>query len=250
MKLTGHALWSAGFVVLIALLLVAIFGLSPSVTVTHTPSQRNAQEPSTQPTLVIERAPRRLRGSPPRSVYIAPNIRLSEGHWQGLEVRPLNAVLRQKLHLPDALTGLLVDDVTLVAAASGVVAGDVLEAVDDVMVDSLEALVQASKRVQMRQSAKLTIYRKGQWHPITLTVPDTLGFVQVETAPMILPGEMMSHPYRGPCTECHAIGTTGSFAFDPEEVISPPPPISAKITIPPHKERGPCQACHPVIPAR
>jgi len=96
----------------------------------------------------------------------------------------------------------------------------------------------------------MTVYRKGQWFSLTLSAPDNLGFVQAETAPMILPGEIMPHPYRGPCTDCHAIGTTGHIVPDPDGIILPPPPISAQAlaTPPPHKDRGPCQACHQIIP--
>ncbi len=242
MKITGQTILSVGLLVVLALILAALFGVSFSG---PTP-QKAATSKALQPSVTIPRAPRKIREAP-LAAFVGPNIRLSEAHWQGLEAMPLSAELRQKLNLPSTLSGLLIDEVTLVAAASGLLAGDVLVAVDSVAVGSLETLLAASKQVQTRQSVELTVYRKGELMSVTMSVPDNLGFAQVETAPMILPGEIMPHPYRGPCTECHAIGTTGHIVPDPDEITLPPPPISAKTTTPPHKERGPCQACHQII---
>ncbi|MBF0158089.1 MAG: PDZ domain-containing protein [Magnetococcales bacterium] len=182
----------------------------------------------------------------PVKAYVNPKARLAEAHWQGLEALPLSLELKKKLKLPLALEGLLIDEVTLNAAVSGLLAGDVLVAVNNQPVRTLEELQRESKRLQLVKTALLTVFRKGQWHSFTLAAPDNLGFAQVETAPMILPGESMPHPYRGACTECHAIGTTGHIVPDPDGIVLPPPPISARSRSP-HQDRGPCQACHQVV---
>ncbi|MBF0614914.1 MAG: magnetochrome domain-containing protein [Magnetococcales bacterium] len=178
--------------------------------------------------------------------YLNPKARLSEGHWKGLEALPLSNELKQKLKLPMELEGLLIDEVTLNAAEAGLLAGDVLVAVNGRPVRSLEDLVTESRRVQMAKSASMLIYRKGKMQQFMLVARNNLGYAQVETAPMILPGEIMPHPYRGPCTQCHAIGTTGHIVPDPDGIILPPPPIRANAASP-HKDRGPCHACHTII---
>ncbi|MBF0416683.1 MAG: magnetochrome domain-containing protein [Magnetococcales bacterium] len=178
--------------------------------------------------------------------FMNPKAKLSEGHWKGLEALPLSIELKKKLKLPMELEGLLIDEVTLNAAEAGLLAGDVLVAVNGKPVRTLEDLVTESRRVQMAKSASMLIYRKGKMQQFMLVAKNNLGFAQVETAPMILPGEIMPHPYRGPCTQCHAIGTTGHIVPDPDGIILPPPPIRAN-AVAPHKDRGPCQACHTII---
>ncbi|MEO5345515.1 MAG: PDZ domain-containing protein [Magnetococcus sp. YQC-9] len=178
--------------------------------------------------------------------YLNPKAKLSEGHWKGLEALPLSIELKKKLKLPMELEGLLIDEVTLNAAEAGLLAGDVLVAVNGKPVRSLEELVVETRRVQMARSASMLVYRKGKMQQFMLVAKNNLGYAQVETAPMILPGEIMPHPYRGPCTQCHAIGTTGHIVPDPDGIIMPPPPIRAN-AVSPHKDRGPCQACHIII---
>ncbi|CAK0757401.1 Multi-heme protein MamP [Gammaproteobacteria bacterium] len=241
----GYVITAIGFFVFCGVVLTALFSQS---SVENVPVAKTlASGASALPVAVVGRAPRKIRDPAPLKAYVAPNIRLAEAHWQGLEALPLTADLKKKLRLPETLDGLLIDEVTLNAATSGLLAGDVLGAVDGTAVSSLEALVQASKRVQNKTSTMLTVYRKGQWFSLTMSAPDNLGFVQAETAPMILPGEITPHSYRGPCTQCHAIGTTGHIVPDPDGIILPPPPISAKTTTAPHQERGPCAACHQII---
>ncbi|GAB0057875.1 Magnetosome protein MamP [Candidatus Magnetaquicoccaceae bacterium FCR-1] len=178
--------------------------------------------------------------------FINPKAKLSEGHWKGLEALPLSNELKKKLKLPMELEGLLIDEVTLNSAEAGLLAGDVLVAVNGKPVRSLEDLLTESRRVQMAKSVSMLIYRKGKMQQFMLVAKNNLGYAQVETAPMILPGEVMPHPYRGPCTQCHAIGTTGHIVPDPDGIILPPPPIRAN-AVAPHKDRGPCQACHTII---
>lgn len=187
-------------------------------------------------------------GQTPGASYVDPNMQLSEAHWQGMEALPLSSELKKKLKLPTRLEGLLIDEVSLQAARSGLMAGDVLVAVDSRPVRTLEDLLRESKRVQTREKVVLTAYRKEEWQTFTLSVAkgDNLGFVQVEAAPMIVAGDIRPHPYRGPCTTCHAIGTAAQMMPDPDLIILPPPPIRADARMP-HQDRGPCRVCHPII---
>lgn len=178
--------------------------------------------------------------------YVAPKAQLAEGHWQGLEAIPLTQELRRKLRLPETLRGLLIDEVTLNAAQSGMLAGDVLVAVNGRSTTTLLSLLQESKRVQGERSAVLTVIRRGQELTFTLRGNQRLGFAQVETAPMILAGDIAPHPYRGACTGCHAIGTTGHMVPDPDGIMLPPPPIRANARSP-HRDRGSCRGCHTII---
>ena len=180
------------------------------------------------------------------AAYVAPDIRLAEAHWQGLEVIPLTMERKQKLGLSAGLTGILIDEVTLVAAASGLLAGDVMVAVNDQPVLTLEDFVQATKQVKSRNRAVLTVDRKNMRMDMRLTSDGELGFAQAETAPMIPPGSIAPHPYRGDCVQCHAIGQTGHIRPDMDGVILPPPPIMAK-AVSPHRDRGPCVACHEIV---
>ncbi|MBF0191937.1 MAG: magnetochrome domain-containing protein [Magnetococcales bacterium] len=178
--------------------------------------------------------------------FVNPKAKLAEGHWKGLEALPLSIELKKKLKLPIELEGLLIDEVTMNAAEAGLLAGDVIVAVNGNPVRSLEDLLNETRKVQMAKSASILVFRRGLMQQFMLVAKNNLGFAQVETAPMILPGEIMPHPYRGPCTHCHSIGTTGHIVPDPDGIILPPPPIRMGMASP-HKDRGPCQACHPII---
>ncbi|MBF0295697.1 MAG: PDZ domain-containing protein [Magnetococcales bacterium] len=232
-----------------SLLSVAFFGLSALVGIAMFSTPRGVDAPpppapATRPAMAVPSPAEATPGSP--APFINPKARLSEGHWKGLEALPLSAELKQKLRLPMELEGLLVDEVTLNAARAGLLAGDVIVSVNSRAVNSLEALVEESRKVQMAKSVPITVYRAGRLQTFMLVARTNLGLAQVETAPMILPGEIMPHPYRGACTQCHSIGTTGHIVPDPDGVVLPPPPIRANAAAP-HKDRGPCQACHPII---
>lgn len=177
--------------------------------------------------------------------YVSRNIRLSEAHWQGLEALPLSTELKLKLQLPMDLEGVLIDEVTLNSARSGLRGGDVLSEVNNQPVKTLEDLVRESKRVQNQPGVNIKAYRKGHRLTFNLQADDTLGFAQVETAPMIVAGAIRPHPYRGSCTLCHAIGTIGNLMPDPDTITLPPPRIDAN-AVRPHQDRGPCQVCHKV----
>ena len=198
--------------------------------------------------------------APPLQVFSAANVQLAEAHWQGMETIPLTTELKKKLKLPQGLQGVLIDETTMAAATSGFRAGDVLLAINGNPVASLEGVLRESKRVKRLKAVKMTVRRDAnvaqrpaaarlgtaRLLELTLRVPDELGFAQVETAPMILSGDISPHPYRGPCTQCHTIGTTGHMVPDPDLITLPAPPIRSNAQRP-HQDRGPCMACHQMI---
>jgi membrane-associated protease RseP (regulator of RpoE activity) len=281
MKLDPVSLVAAGLLLLLALMVVALFsGVSPEqhplatvaapAALAGTRSGRSVATPpatalaaATAPVVDTVRAPipaaafavpgmASAKTEMPTSQadtlkpFLNPKARLAEGHWKGLEALPLSAELKKKLRLPMELEGLLVDEVTLNAATAGLLAGDVILAINSQRIRTLEELKAATLRIQLAKSATITVYRGGKVQNFLLVAQNSLGQAQVETAPMILPGEIMPHPYRGPCTQCHAIGTTGHIVPDPDGIVLPPPAIRAGTAVP-HKDRGPCQACHQII---
>jgi membrane-associated protease RseP (regulator of RpoE activity) len=183
------------------------------------------------------------------AAYVAPDIRLAEAHWQGLEAMSLTPEIKQKLGMPANMVGVLIDEVTLKSAEAGLLAGDVLVAVNNQPVLTLEDFVQATKRVKNRDQAVVTVDRKGARMDLRLTGDGDLGFAQSETAPMVPPGSIAPHPARGNCVQCHAIGQTGHIRPDLDGVILPPPPITAD-AVSPHRDRGPCVACHVIVMPR
>lgn len=200
------------------------------------------------------------RAPPPLTTLHGAGIQLAEAHWQGLEAIPLTTEIRKKLKISRDVQGVLIDETTLAAADAGLLAGDVLVAIQGNPVRTLEGVLRETKRVKRLKSVVLTVQRgtsaragaaaarrQAGLHQVVLTVPDELGFAQVETAPMILSGDIAPHPYRGPCTQCHLIGTTGHMVPDPDLITLPAPPIRAHAPRP-HQDRGPCLACHKIIP--
>ncbi len=211
-----------------------------------------AYDPAYPPTVLPAMVPvagqrpvAKARALPPKA-FFAPNVQLAEAHWQGMEVIPLSTEIKTKLKLPLELEGVLIDETTLVAAASGIRAGDVLQSVNGNRVRSINDVVRESKRVKRRKSVKMTVLRDGRHLRLVLRADEAIGFAQAETAPMILPGDIMPHPYRGPCTQCHPIGTTGHMVPDPE-MITLPAPVIRSGAVSPHQDRGPCEACHQMI---
>jgi hypothetical protein len=122
-------------------------------------------------------------------------------------------------------------------------------------VPTIEEWQRVSREVANRTEALLTILRKEGGRSslvmrtlnLVLRAEDTLGFVQVEAAPMILPGDPRPHVDRGPCTSCHPIGKGLELTPDPDLISLPPPVISQRQAAQlgsPHENRGPCEACH------
>lgn len=229
---------------------------APAAPVAYNPAQPPSVIPAALPDLtqlafpafvpVAAQQPVAKARALPRSAYFAQNVQLAEAHWQGMEVIPLSTEIKTKLKLPLSLEGVLIDETTLVAAASGFEAGDVLQTVNGNPVRSINDVVRESKRVKRRKTVWMTVLRKGVKMRLALSTNEALGFAQAETAPMILPGDIMPHPYRGPCTQCHPIGTTGHMVPDPE-MITLPPPVIRSGAVSPHQDRGPCEACHQLI---
>ena len=189
--------------------------------------------------------------------YMGPALQLFEAHWQGMDTRLLGNELRRKLQYPKDLQGLVVEEVTLNAASSGLLAGDIVVKLNGAPILSLEDFLRETRKVRNSNQATITVMRKGKSvnngryavNRLTFVMraePD-LGFAQVEGAPMILAGDPRPHAYRGPCTQCHAIGEGFELTPDPDLIILPPPRITSEIAaqnIKPHRERGACEACH------
>nr|CAX83796.1 LemA [uncultured bacterium] len=189
--------------------------------------------------------------------YIPREMSLYEAHWQGMDVMLLDEEKRRKLKFPRGLEGLLIGEVTLSAAKSGLLGGDVVIKVEDTRVVDIEQFQQATRAVRGSMRANVTVLRKtdrqedGRFAMRRITAvlsgdPD-LGFAQVEAAPMILAGSPRPHPYRGVCTKCHAVGQGFELTPDPDMITLPPPPISREIAekrMFPHENMGPCEACH------
>ncbi|MBF0275278.1 MAG: PDZ domain-containing protein [Nitrospinae bacterium] len=180
------------------------------------------------------------------NIELINTLKLSEAHWQGMELMTLTTEVKQKLKYPMDLEGLLIDEVTLNSLVCGLLAGDVLLSVDGVKVDELRGFQRLTKKLRNNRSAKLKVWRKGEILPFKLRANDFLGITQAETAPMIVAGAIMPHPYRGACTDCHLIGSTGHMVPAPDAIILPPPaiPRGAKM---PHRNFGPCESCHVVF---
>lgn len=172
-----------------------------------------------------------------------------EAHWQGIEAVPLTDGLRRLLNiLPDA-KGVIIDDVTMPADLQGFMAGDLITAVGQVPTPDLESFLRAADRVRDRRRAEIQFLRKNKTHTLILTaLQKRLGTANGETAPMIKPGARAPHAYKGACTNCHNIGTTGQLAMDNGDLLTRTAlPIRAGQT-PPHRDRGACTACHTIVP--
>ena len=170
-----------------------------------------------------------------------------EGHWLGLEVIPLTPELATEYQVPKGAPGVLVDEITLEAAESGILAGDMVEAIDGRATSDLRAFFLATLTVQEQERARVGVNRRGSKMTFVLEARNTnvLGFAQMEAAQPIRPGALSPHRVRSKaCTDCHIIMLTGGqLPTDAGDILPTPPPIAAG-AIPPHRERGRCSACH------
>jgi len=173
---------------------------------------------------------------------------LVEGHWLGMEVIPLVPELAKEFGISPDTQGLLVDEISLESAEAGVLAGDMILAVDGVSTPDLQAFTEATRRVQNRKKAALLISRKGQLVKLTIESQRTLGFSQNETAQPIPPGAISPHRNRNkPCTACHVIMESGGqLPIDAGDILPSPPPIT-KGAVSPHGRRGTCKSCHVIL---
>jgi hypothetical protein len=170
-----------------------------------------------------------------------------EGHWLGLEVLELVPVLAKEYGIPEGESGVLVDEITLEAAESGILAGDVVQTIEECPTPDLKAFFLATQHVQDREQASVGISRCGEKMKFTLRARNTrkLGFAQMEGAQPILPGSLRPHRSRGrPCTDCHIIMRNGGqLPTDAGDILPKAPPISNRAKAP-HRNRGRCSACH------
>ncbi len=201
--------------------------------------------------------------APKAANFVPTVVQLYEAHWQGMDTRLLTAELRRKLRFPEGLEGILVGEVSLAAGRSGLLGGDVIVAVEGQPVSTLEAFQEATRAVAERTQATIAVLRKTGPRDqngnraamlrltLTLVAERPLGFAQVEGAPMIKAGDPRPHPDRGPCTQCHSIGSGFELAPDPDLITLPPPVLTREVATRgarPHEDRGPCQACHVIAP--
>jgi S1-C subfamily serine protease len=174
-----------------------------------------------------------------------------EGHWLGLEVIPLTAELATEYQVPKGETGVLVDEVTLESAESGILAGDMVQSISGFPTPSLKAFFQATQRVQEKERAQVGISRRGSKMTFVMTARNTstLGFAQMEAAQPIQPGALRPHRSRGrACTYCHIfMKTGGQLPTDAGDILPNPPPITKNAKAP-HRYRGRCATCHTILP--
>jgi len=174
-----------------------------------------------------------------------------EGHWLGLEVIPLTSELAKEYQIPKGQTGVLVDEVTLEAAESGILAGDMVQSIGGFPVTDLETFFKATlkERVQEAKRAQVGVSRRGKKMTFIMTARNTnmLGFAQMEAAQPIQPGALRPHRYMGTCTDCHILMKTGGqLATDAGDILPNPPPITQNAKAP-HRDRGQCINCHTII---
>ncbi|HBR14165.1 MAG TPA: hypothetical protein DD723_01290 [Candidatus Omnitrophica bacterium] len=173
---------------------------------------------------------------------------LIEGHWLGIELIPLTPELAKEYQVPAEINGLLVDEISLESAESGILAGDVVVAVNRIATPDLIAFTEATRRVKNRYKAKILVSRRGQLLEFTFSSTRTLGFSQNEAAQPITPNALSPHRIRHqPCTACHIfMATGGQLPTDAGDILPNPPPIT-RGAIPPHEYRGKCNTCHIIL---
>lgn len=170
-----------------------------------------------------------------------------EGHWMGMEVGPLTDRLAKSLAIPASVRGVLVDEVTLLSAEQGLLAGDVVVGIAGRDTANLDQFLTASRKVKTSKKVVISVFRKGQYLSIPLGSDSDIGFAQMEAAPMIRPTDTAPHRYYGPCTNCHTIGSTGQLSVDLGDTIKRPLP-SVRGGVPaPHRSYGKCAKCHKVL---
>ncbi len=173
-----------------------------------------------------------------------------EGHWLGLEVIPLAPELATEYRIPKGETGVLVDEITLEAAESGILAGDMVQSIDGQPTSDLRAFFLATQHVQEKARAQVGVSRRGGKMTFVIEARNTktLGFAQMEAAQPIRPGALSPHRARGrACTACHIIMRTGGqLPTDAGDILPNPPPITRDAQAP-HRYRGQCSSCHVIV---
>ena len=180
-----------------------------------------------------------------------PDKVLQEGHWIGFEVIPLTPAIAKANKIPSDISGVLVDEVTLVSAEVGLLAGDVITAIQGKAVKDLKSFKEATRPVAQSKQATLTIYRGGKYTDIFINSTEELGIAQMEAAPMILATSRAPHGYYGPCDRCHLIAKSrlnvNELAKDMGDSLTKIAPNIRRGTPPPHRNRGTCSTCHVIL---
>ena len=169
-----------------------------------------------------------------------------EGHWLGLEVIPLTPELAKEFQISPQEKGILVDEITLESAESGILAGDMVQSINGLAFADLKGFFSATQKVREESTAQVGVSRRGKKLTFTMTARNAreLGFAQMEAAQPIQPSALRPHRYFGACTECHIfMQTGGQLPTDGGDVLPSPPPISPNAR-PIHRDRGKCAACH------
>ncbi|MBF0569187.1 MAG: magnetochrome domain-containing protein [Candidatus Omnitrophica bacterium] len=223
-----------------------------------------AETPGMVPVAFANRLPAETAEAGAAPVTAAPNVpavqlptpkeqgaaqkELVEGHWLGMELIPLVPELAKEYKVPPDTKGLLIDEICLEAAESGVLAGDMVVGVNGYATPDLVAFTEATRRVKNRHQAQILVSRRGQLMEFTISSVRTMGFSQNEAAQPITPGALSPHRSRNkPCTTCHIIMITGGqLPTDAGDILPSPPPIT-KGAVAPHEYRGQCKNCHFIL---
>jgi hypothetical protein len=196
-------------------------------------------------------APSAPAATAPGQPIVVPDVPFIEGHWIGLETIPLTPAIAQANSIPPEVTGVLIDEVTLLSAMAGIVAGDVITAVNGKKVIDLKSFQVATKDVAQSRQATVSLYSGGKAKNLTVIGVEALGVAQMEAAPMILATARSPHPYYGPCDRCHAIAkgpaNINQLLKDQGDALTKVAPNIRAGTPAPHRNRGKCTSCHVVI---
>ena len=173
----------------------------------------------------------------------------AEGHWLGMELIPITSELAREYNLSPGATGLLVDEVTLESAESGLLAGDILRSINNMPFTTLRDFELVTRRVESLPAVELGVLRNGR--PAAFTLRSSwgkLGVAQNEAAQPIQPGALSPHKDMGrPCTDCHIIMKSGGqLANDAGDILPAPRPITLNSKAP-HSYKGLCNNCHPIV---
>jgi hypothetical protein len=187
----------------------------------------------------------------PLQPIAVPDKTLQEGHWIGMEVIPLTAAIAEANGIPPEITGVLIDEVTLLSAEAGLYAGDVITAINGKKVKDLKSFRLATREVAQSNRANLSVYSGGKYKTIVIFSSEALGIAQMEAAPMILATDRSPHGRYGPCDRCHAISRTplnpNQLLKDQGDSLTKVAPNIRQGTPPPHRNRGTCTLCHVVL---
>jgi len=180
----------------------------------------------------------------------AADMALFEGHWLGMETMDLSGALRSIYKVPDNVQGVIIDEVTLESAESGLLAGDVIMGINTWRTGNLREFFKATVQVREDPKAEITVCRLGAVKRFTLTAKNApmLGFAGMEGAAPIKPGSISPHKNaREACTACHVfMATGGQLPTDAGDILPAPPPITANARAP-HSFKGVCNTCHQII---